>query len=148
PHRAEVLNKELGIFTFRDLLHYYPFRYNDRSVFYKINQIQPAANIGVQFIARLMHFSVQGERQSRRLVATVKDDTGVAQLVWFKGIKWVEKSLIIGKVYVIYGNPGLFSNQISISHPEIEPYSKLHSSSNTVRFQPVYPSTEKLKKLS
>ena len=148
PHRAEALNKELGVFTFNDLLHYYPFRYNDRSAFYKINQIQPSTNIAVQFIARLTQLQVQGERQSRRLVATVKDETGIVQLVWFKGIRWVEKSLIVGNVYTIYGNPSLFNNQISITHPEIESYSKNQSGSDFVRFQPVYPSTEKLKKLS
>jgi len=146
PHRAEMLSKELGIFTFNDLLNYYPFRYNDRSLFYKINQIDPSST-GIQFIARLIDFSIQGERRSRRLVATVKDDTGIVQLVWFQSIQWVEKSLTRGKVYVIYGNPSLFNNEISISHPEMEPYVGIKAES-ALRFQPVYASTEKLKKLS
>jgi len=147
PHRAEILNKELGIFTFKDLLYHYPFRYNDRSVFNKINQIDPSSS-GVQFLARLIDFSLQGERHSRRLVANVRDETGIVQLVWFKGIKWIEKSLIIGKVYVIYGNPSLFNNQLSMSHPEMEPYIKVNDKSRNLKFQPVYASTEKLKKLS
>lgn len=147
PHRAEILNKELGIFTFKDLLYHYPFRYNDRSVFYKINQIDPSGS-GVQFLARLVDFNLQGERHTRRLVANVRDETGIVQLVWFKGIKWIEKSLMIGKVYVIYGNPSLFNNQLSMSHPEMEPYIKINDESRNLKFQPVYASTEKLKKLS
>ena len=147
PHRAEILNKELGIFTFKDLLHYYPFRYNDRSVFYKINQIDPSSS-GVQFIARLIEFSTHGERRSRRLVAQLRDDTGIVQLVWFKSIKWVEKGLTVGKVYVVYGNPSLFNNIITISHPELEPYNGINGSVKELKFHPVYFSTEKLKKLS
>lgn len=145
PHRAEILNKDLGIFTFKDLIHYYPFRYNDRSIFYKINQIDPSKT-GVQFIARLIDYSIQGERRSKRLVANVKDDTGIVQLVWFQSIQWVEKTLTRGKVYIIYGNPSLFNNEISISHPEMESYSSLKK--DELKFQPVYASTEKLKKLS
>lgn len=144
PQRAEILNKELAVFTFEDLLYYYPFRYNDRSVFSKINQIDPTKS-GVQFIARLLNFEIQGDRRSRRLVAHVKDDTGIVQLVWFQSIKWVEKNLTIGSAYVIYGSPSLFNNQISISHPEMELYV---GSSQGLKFQPVYASTEKLKKLS
>jgi len=144
PQRAELLNKELGIFTFEDLLYYYPFRYNDRSTFSKINQIDPA-KAGVQFIARLLNFGIQGERRSRRLVAQVKDDTGIVQLVWFQSIKWVEKNLKVGSAYVIYGKPALFNNQITVSHPEMELYTGIKPG---LKFQPVYASTEKLKKLS
>jgi ATP-dependent DNA helicase RecG len=144
PQRAEILNKELAVFTFEDLLYYYPFRYNDRSTFTKINQIDPSKP-GAQFIARLLDFGIQGERRSRRLVAHVKDDTGIVQLVWFQSIKWVEKSLTIGSVYVIYGSASLFNNQLSISHPEMEPYT---GNKAGVKFQPVYASTEKLKRLS
>jgi len=144
PHRSEVLAKDLGIFTFGDLLHYYPFRYIDRTIFHKINQIHPS-EIGVQFIGRLVSYSIQGEKRSKRLVALVKDDTGTAQLVWFQGIKWVEKALVIGNAYTIYGNPSLFNNQISISHPDIENYKPKQAK---YTFQPVYSSTEKLKRLS
>src|SRR5690606_39987666 len=78
PHRAEILNKDIGIFSFGDLLHYYPFRYIDKSVFHKINQIDPGAQ-GVQFIGRLIDASVLGENRSKRLVARLKDDTGVVE---------------------------------------------------------------------
>lgn len=144
PHRAEVLGKELNIFTFGDLLHFYPFRYVDRTVFHKINKIDPHA-IGVQFVGRLINYTIQGEKRTKRLVATVKDDTGCAQLVWFQGVRWIEKSLSVGKVYTIYGKPSLFNDQISISHPEIEIYKAKHVEHT---FQPVYSSTEKLKRLS
>lgn len=144
PHRAEVLNKDLGVFTFGDLLRYYPFRYVDRTVFHKINQIDPTAQ-GVQFMGRLVNYSIQGDKRTKRLVAYVKDDTGEAQLVWFQGIRWVEKSLTVGKVYVIYGSPSLFNNQLSFSHPEMEDYKPKQVK---LTFQPVYNSTEKLKRLS
>lgn len=144
PHRAEVLNKELNIFTFGDLLHFYPFRYVDRTIFHKINNIDPYA-LGVQFVARLINYSIQGEKRSKRLVATVKDDTGLAQLVWFQGLRWIEKSLTVGQVYTIYGKPSLFNGQISISHPEVEVYKAKRAER---AFQPVYSSTEKLKRLS
>lgn len=144
PHRSDVLAKELGIFVFGDLLHHYPFRYIDRTVFHKINQIEPSGS-GVQFLGRLVSYSIQGEKRTRRLVAAVKDETGIAQLVWFQGIRWVEKMLKVGNVYTIYGTPTLFNDQISIAHPEIESY-KPNQVNRT--FQPVYNSTEKLKRLS
>lgn len=144
PHRAEVLNKELNIFTFGDLLHFYPFRYVDRTIFHKINNIDPYA-LGVQFVGRLINYSIQGEKRSKRLIATVKDDTGLAQLVWFQGLRWIEKSLTVGQVYIIYGKPSLFNGQISISHPEVEVYKAKRAER---AFQPVYSSTEKLKRLS
>ncbi|MFB5945494.1 ATP-dependent DNA helicase RecG [Albibacterium profundi] len=144
PHRAEVLNKELNIFTFGDLLHFYPFRYVDRTIFHKINNIDPYA-LGVQFVGRLINYSIQGEKRSKRLIATVKDNTGLAQLVWFQGLRWIEKSLTVGQVYIIYGKPSLFNGQISISHPEVEVYKAKRAER---AFQPVYSSTEKLKRLS
>ena len=146
PHRAEILNKDLGIFSFGDLLHYYPFRYIDKSVFHKINQIDPGAQ-GVQFIGRLIDASVLGENRSKRLVARLRDDTGVVELVWFQRIKWIQQSLVPGKVYVVYGTPTVFNGLLSISHPEIEPYRK-GIEHHGMKFQPVYGSTEKLKKLS
>src|SRR5690606_27267102 len=131
---------DIGIFSFGDLLHYYPFRYIDKSVFHKINQIDPGAQ-GVQFIGRLIDASVLGENRSKRLVARLRDDTGVVELVWFQRIKWVQQSLVPGKVYVVYGTPTVFNGLLSISHPEIEPYRK-GIEHHGMKFQPVYGSTE------
>src|SRR5690606_16411725 len=100
-----------------------PFRYIDKSVFHKIGQIDPNAQ-GVQFIARLVDVSLHGEGRSRRLVARVRDETGVVELVWFQRIKWIQQGLIAGKVYVIYGSPTLFNGSLSFTHPEMEAYRK------------------------
>jgi len=145
PSRAEVLKKELGVYTFEDMLRHFPFKYIDRTQFYKIRNI----NIDlpyVQVIARLTHKEIIGEKQGRRLVALVQDDTGVMELVWFQGIKWIEKQLIPGKAYIIFGKPGSFNGKAQMSHPEMEPYSpEALKRKGNATLQPVYPSTEKLK---
>ncbi len=146
--RADVLKKELGIAYFFDLLRHFPFRHIDRTRFYKINEIQPDLPY-VQVLARLSHLEVLGEKHSRRLVALAKDDTGIIELVWFQGIKWIEKYLSVGKVYVLFGKPGLFNGKPQMAHPEMELYNPaaLNQRGN-LTLQPVYSSTEKLKQFS
>jgi ATP-dependent DNA helicase RecG len=144
-NRAEVLKKDLQISTFEDLLRYFPFKYIDRTRFYKIKDIHPDMPY-VQIIARLTQKEILGEKHTKRLVIQALDDTGVIELVWFQGIKWVEKALIIGKVYVLFGKPGFFNGKAQMPHPEIEPYSSeaLQRKGN-LTLQPAYSSTEKLK---
>src|SRR5579875_4088113 len=91
--RAEVLKKDLGIFTFEDLLRHFPYKYIDSTRFYKIREIDTELP-HVQVIARLISKELLGEKHTKRLVAQVQDDTGVMELVWFQGIKWVEKYLV------------------------------------------------------
>lgn len=145
--RAEILSKELGISTFRDLLYYFPFRYVDRTRFYKINQIDPALS-SVQILGRLTKLNVAGEGRKRRLVAQLKDETGVLELIWFQSVRWLEKNLSVGSVYIVFGKVSLFNNQLSISHPEMELYDPKVKSKGSQHLQPVYSSTEKLKKFS
>ena len=146
--RAQVLKKELQIFNFDDLLRNFPYKYIDRTRFYKIKEIQPDLPY-VQVLARLTHVEILGEKHTRRLVAQAFDDTGVIELVWFQGIRWVEKTLSIGKAYILFGKPGFFNGKAQMAHPEMELYSTeaLRRNGN-VALQPAYNSTEKLKQYS
>ncbi len=147
PQRAELLSKELGITTFLDLLYFFPFRYIDRTRFYKINQIDPTIN-SVQVLGRLIKLTAIGEGRKRRLVGQLKDDTGIVELIWFQSVRWLEKNLSVGSVYIVFGKASLFSNQLSISHPEMELYDSKVKSKGNQHLQPVYSSSEKLKKFS
>ncbi|WP_026897259.1 ATP-dependent DNA helicase RecG [Daejeonella oryzae] len=144
PQKADVLKKELGIYTYSDLLHFYPFRYIDRTRFYKINELNddlPA----VQILGRILSKEIIGEKRTRRLVARLKDETGIMELVWFQSIKWVDNALKPGSVYIVFGKPGFFNSRISISHPEMELYNPSLKKQGNLSLQPVYSSTEKLK---
>jgi ATP-dependent DNA helicase RecG len=146
--RADVLKKELAIKTFEDLLQHFPFRHIDRTRFYKIKDIQQDLPY-VQVIARLTHKEILGEKHTKRLVAQVQDDTGVMELVWFQGIKWAEKNLIVGKAYILFGKPGSFNGKAQMSHPEFDLYSQeTIQRKGNITLQPVYSSTEKLKQFT
>ena len=146
--RAEVLKKELAIYTFDDLLKHFPFRHIDRTRFYKIKDINDDLPY-VQVIARLLRKEILGEKHTKRLVAIVQDDTGIMELVWFQGIKWIDKALIPGKAYVLFGKPGSFNGKAQMSHPEMDLYSpEVIKRKGNLTLQPVYSSTEKLKQFS
>jgi ATP-dependent DNA helicase RecG len=146
--RAEVLKKELAIFKYKDLLRHYPFKYIDRTQFYKIRDIN-ADLPHVQVIARLTHKEILGEKHTKRLIAHAIDDTGIMELAWFQGIKWAEKNLVVGKAYIIFGKPGMFNGKAQMAHPEVEPYSpEALKRKGNVSLQPGYHSTEKLKTFS
>lgn len=142
PQRAEVLKKELGIYTFQDLIEYYPFRYVDRSQHHKIRDL-----VGLDGFAQLQGQITQimesGTGRGKRLTAKFEDETGMIDLVWFKGASWIKKSIEINKKIQIYGKPKLYANKWNIPHPEI-------SSVNTKEagFQPVYSSTERLNSMN
>ncbi|WP_353183757.1 ATP-dependent DNA helicase RecG [Parapedobacter lycopersici] len=147
PSRAEVLKSELSIYTFGDLLRHYPFRYIDRTQFHKISQLRPEM-AAAQVIGRLVQLEERGERRGKRLVGQFMDDTGIMELVWFQHIGWLRKTLTVGAPYVIYGKPAIFNNQLSMTHPEMESYLPGAKNTGNMSLQPVYNSTEKLKKLS
>lgn len=142
PQRAALINKELNIFTYGELIQHYPFRYEDRSTFYKINQLNPDLE-NAQIIAKVRRVEIIGMGGKRRLVAEVADETGAMEMTWFKGIQWVQKKLPIGAVYVFFGKPAQFGRKWSIAHPEMEPLSQSREQHNG--FQPVYSTTEKLR---
>jgi ATP-dependent DNA helicase RecG len=143
--RADVLKKELQIATFDDLLRHFPYKYIDRTRFYKIREIE-AEMPYVQVIARLTHKDIMGEKHTKRIIFQAQDDTGVMELVWFQGIKWVEKAFFPGKAYIIFGKPSFFNGKAQMAHPEMELYSPeaLQRKGNAT-LQPAYNSTEKLK---
>ncbi|WP_276359254.1 ATP-dependent DNA helicase RecG [Daejeonella sp. H1SJ63] len=145
--RAEILRKDLGIFTYADLLCYYPFRYIDRTRFYKINELDPELP-AIQIIGRVISKEIIGEKHTKRLVARFKDDTGIMELVWFQSIRWMERMVEAGSAYIVFGKPVLFNGHFSISHPEIELYKPGNTNKGNISLQPVYSSTEKLKQFS
>jgi len=142
PARGELLQKELNIFTVQDLIQHYPFRYVDKSQFYKINQLSPDMP-SVQFIGKLGEVRELGSARAKRLIAQAYDDTGRIELIWFKGIKWVKSSLKPGGQYVFFGKPSVFNGNLNVAHPEIELVSAA-SEKRTSALQPVYSTTEKL----
>lgn len=142
PQKAELLNKELGIFTYGDLLQHYPFRYEDRSTFLKIKDLHEELE-HVQVIARIKSIDLVGMGPKKRLVAVVMDDTGEMEMTWFKGITWVLKRLPLGGSFIFLGKPALFGRKWSMAHPEMEPIAAANETRN--KFQPVYSTTEKLK---
>ena len=140
PQRAEVLKKEIKTYTFRDLLHHYPFRYIDKTHFTSIREAKGIGGV-VQLKVKLADFSEKGAQRKKRLVATVMDNSGELELVWFKGIKWVKPTLRTGGVYVVYGKITQFGGKYNIAHPEIQEEEKRTMGAI---MQPVYHSTEKL----
>lgn len=143
PVRGELLRKELGIFTFGDLLQHYPFRYVDRSRFYSISEIKSDAAY-VQIKGKLGEVMLEGEGRKKRLVASFSDGTASMELIWFQGYKWIMQSLKQGAEYIVFGKPVEFKGKFSIVHPEMDLASDFKPQ-DQVAFQPVYPTTEKLK---
>ncbi|MCD0487091.1 ATP-dependent DNA helicase RecG [Pedobacter sp. MC2016-14] len=147
PKRAEILQKELGIYTYAQLLNHYPFRYIDRTRFYKINELNPELPF-VQVLGRITSKETIGEKHKKRIVAKFTDDTGTIELVWFQSLKWVDEHVMRGKVYIAFGKPTVFNGSYSISHPELENYPRVATATGNLTLQPVYNSTEKLKKFN
>lgn len=147
PKRAELLQKELGVFTYEQLLHHYPFRYIDRTRFYKINELNPDMPL-VQVIGKIITKETIGEKHKKRIVAKFGDETGTMELVWFQSLKWVEENIYRGNTYIAFGKPNFFNGGFSISHPDLETYPRQTSGGVTgnLTLQPTYHSTEKLKK--
>ncbi|MBK9283473.1 MAG: ATP-dependent DNA helicase RecG [Sphingobacteriaceae bacterium] len=143
PVRAEVLKKELGIFTYKDLLEHYPFRYIDKTSFQKIAEINLESG-PVQLRGKIEHLEMVGPKRGGRLSVLFRDNTGLVELVWFKAQHWMASKLQSGKEYILYGKPTFFNGKINFAHPEIEMATE-ESLSTRSPFQPVYHSTEKLK---
>ncbi|MBZ5859274.1 ATP-dependent DNA helicase RecG [Flavihumibacter profundi] len=143
PFRADLLRKELQIFTFKDLLDHFPFRHVDKTKVSPISSVHPSSDY-LQVAGTITGFSIMGENRGKRLVATLKDASGELELVWFQGISWVQKILQVGQVYLVYGKAGYFNGMPQITHPEMEIYTP-EKINGKAFLEPVYPSTEKLK---
>ncbi|MBS1486212.1 MAG: ATP-dependent DNA helicase RecG [Bacteroidetes bacterium] len=142
PQRAALFQKELKIFSFGDLIQYYPFRYEDRTKFYRIIEIDDTMPY-VQIRGRFTDFEIIGNKYKRRLIGYFTDGQNDMEMVWFQRIDWIIQKVKPGAEYVVFGKPTRFGKKINIAHPEIEPVSENSLKGNS--FQPVYPITERLR---
>ncbi|ARV14521.1 DUF559 domain-containing protein [Polaribacter sp. SA4-12] len=140
--RATLLYTELGLKTCNDLLNFFPFRYIDKTAFYKIKELQPNSS-EVQIVGKITRVKSVAQKRGSRLVATFQDATGTMELVWFKGQKWIKDALKINEPYVVYGKLNHYNGFFSIPHPELELVTEYKKKLQT-KMQPVYPSTERL----
>ncbi|MFM1756938.1 MAG: hypothetical protein RL621_1925 [Bacteroidota bacterium] len=143
PLRADMLKKELNLYTFGDLLNHFPHRHIDKTQVTDIAKITPDQDF-VQVRGVLMGMDTLGEKRAKRLVSQLRDATGQIELAWFQGINWVQKQLVEGQTYIVFGRVSFFNGRAQIVHPEIEPYVAATAGQKSF-LEPVYPSTEKLK---
>ncbi|MCQ2151984.1 MAG: ATP-dependent DNA helicase RecG [Bacteroidales bacterium] len=143
PKRAELLQKELGISTFRDMLYTFPFRYVDRSRFCAVRDIDSTSTY-IQLRGKILSASVVGDGRKARLVAKFTDGTGSIDLVFFKGIKWVQDKLKPGQEYIVFGKPSAFNMEYNMVHPEVEQYSEARLEMQGA-MSGIYSSTERLR---
>jgi ATP-dependent DNA helicase RecG len=143
PQRADLLKKELAIFTFNDLLQHYPYRHVDKTTVTKIVDLNPSMEYA-QVKGKLWYSETIGERSGRRLIAYLKDDTGVMELTWFKGLSWITKLLQQDENYLAFGRLTFFMGKPQIVHPELELTKPLANGIKNF-LEPIYPTTEKLK---
>ena len=143
--RAKLLEKELGIVTMRDMLYHFPFRYIDRSRTYKVGEVtEDNAAAYIQLRVRVVGKSFAGEGRKQRFSVYAADDTGRVELIWFRGIKWIEKMIEPNREYIVFGRPSFFRGEFSMVHPEIEIIEKALSQKRESGLQGIYSTTEKL----
>ncbi len=140
PSRSNLLNKEIGVYTINDMLNYFPFRYEDRSKINRLSQVNEISNDGV-YLVKVLKKTSSGIYNNKRLKVKVKDASGYAELIWFKGVKWIENKILVGKQYLIFGKAKVYNKIISFTHPETNEYQK-----KNLGIKPVYSVTETLKK--
>lgn len=143
PLRADLLKKELGIFTYEDLLNHFPFRHIDRTSVSAIAALKQEADFA-QVAGVVLQVEILGQRAGKRLVAQFKDKTGIMELTWFKGINWIQKTIIPGQSYLVYGRLGFFNGRPQFVHPEVERIDAAQPIEKNY-LEPVYSTTEKLK---
>ena len=143
PQRAALLDKELQLRSLRDLLYYFPYKYVDRSRLYYIHEIDGNMPY-IQLKGEILSFETIGEGRQRRLVAHFSDGSGVVDLVWFQGIKYLLGRYKVHEPYIVFGKPTMFNGRINIAHPDIDPAGELTLS--TMGLQPYYSTTEKMKR--
>ena len=140
--RASLISAELGLFRINDLLHFFPYRYIDRTKFYKINELIDN-NSDIQIIGRIISLKTIQQKKGSRLIGKLQDETGAMELVWFKGHKWLKDAIKINTPYVIFGKLNYFKGVFSIVHPEMDLLEDYKKKLQT-KLQPVYSSTDRL----
>lgn len=143
PDRADILKKEVEIYTFGDLLKLYPYRYIDRTQFYSTQHIDNTQTF-IQLKGKLKDIRELGEGRAKRLTAVFYDNDGEIELVWFQGVKWLVKSLDTKETYVLYGKPSWFNGKLNITHPDLEKLSAFNNEESGT-FRALYNTTEKMK---
>ncbi|MFC2115526.1 ATP-dependent DNA helicase RecG [Bacteroidota bacterium] len=144
PKRAELLKQELNISTFEDLIYHFPYRYIDRTRFYKIREINSQLPY-IQIRGKISSVEMTGPKYKKRLVAKFTDDTGSIELLWFRGVSWIRETLKQDKEYIVFGKPTLHGRQVNLVHPELEEAEK-YEKQLSAGLQAMYSTTEKLKK--
>ena len=145
PKKAELFKKEFNIYTFQDLLFYFPYRHVDKSKIYKISEIHTEGAY-VQFQGKIISYEMLGQQRAKRLIARFADETGVIELVWFNSLKWVEDLLKEKNDFIVFGKPTQFNGRWNITHPEmIDPHGQ-SDSPLSLKFQPLYNTSDKAKR--
>ena len=142
PKRAEILQKELDVFTLGDLLRWYPYRYIDRTRMYYVHEIDQSQAY-IQLKGKITAFETFGEGRKKRLVAHFTDGTGFVDLVWFQGVRFIEGKYKLNQEYIVFGKPNLFNGKWNIPHPEIDPF--MDESDRPEGLMAMYNTTEKMK---
>ncbi|MCO5248119.1 MAG: ATP-dependent DNA helicase RecG [Chitinophagales bacterium] len=143
PEKAAILKREVNIYTYRDLLDYYPYRYVDRSKFTQVKDLTDA-NVYVQLKGKFIRLEEQGQARTRRLVGWFQDETGIVEVVWFRAIKWIKDFIKLQQVYVIFEKPTIFNGKFNFAHPDIETIES-YTESGKQGYQALYNTTEKMK---
>ncbi len=144
PRKKEILSRELGIRTYRDLLEYFPYKYVDRTKVYLISELSPDMPF-VQIKGRIIRFEeTETGKRRKRVIAHFTDGHGICDLVWFNGTKYVYQNYQLNREYVVFGKPGVFNGRFQFSHPDIDDAAQLQL--NDMGMQPFYITTEKMKK--
>jgi len=144
PKKAELLKKELEISSFEDMLYYFPYRYIDRSKYYKIREITSSSSY-IQIRGKITYMEQQGEMRKQRLSAIFSDGEDTIELIWFKGVKFAVEKYKVGEEYVIFGKPALFNGKLNMIHPEVETLNEAISKQSLGGLQGLYNTTEKMK---
>lgn len=141
--KGDLLRKELALFTCNDVLNFFPLRHIDKTKVDKIASLHNGTEYA-QVAGTIISINMVGEKRAKRLVAVLKDDTGILELIWFQGISWIEKILHVGQQYLVFGKVSSFLSTMQIAHPEVENFTPEKAGGKS-SLEPVYPSTEKLK---
>lgn len=141
--KASILAKELGLFTLKDLLEYYPYRYVDKSRFIKIAEVR-SAEVYTLLLGKVIAKQIVGGTKSQRLVVRLADETGSIEMVFFRGIRWINESIDIGAIYVVFGKPNYFNGTFNLPHPEFEKFNP-QKDYKKEKFMPLYNTTERMK---
>lgn len=141
--KASILAKELGLFTLKDLFEYYPYRYVDKSRFIKIAEVR-SAEVYTLLLGKVIAKQIVGGTKSQRLVVWLADETGSIEMVFFRGIRWINESIDIGAIYVVFGKPNYFNGTFNLPHPEFEKFNP-QKDYKKEKFMPLYNTTERMK---